>query len=270
MGTAGAPPKSKLKRPPAKKKAETFEFSAIGYVRSPFKTKFAVPRQPGLVSDAVGVIKIHDDPNLKTALRSLSEFSHLWILFIFHEHGAKDWKPSIRPPRLGGSQKVGVLASRSPHRPNPIGMSAVAITKIDLEAEGGAEITVSGIDLIEGTPVVDIKPYIPYADSIPTANAGWASAEIPRFKVSFTETAEQQITDTDPIGEIRLRNLIISVLELDPRPAYQQTKFPLGQPKTWGKAYGFDLLGFDIQYEINDGQFHVTHILFRSATSSGV
>lgn len=240
--------------------SEGFEFAPIGYVKSPFLDKFGVPRQPGLASRAKGVLKIGKDPDLKTALRGLEEFSHLWIVFVFHEHGGKNWKPSIRPPRLGGNRKVGVLASRSPHRPNPIGLSAVIIERIDLEAEGGPEIHVGGIDLLDGTPILDLKPYLPYADSIPEANAGWASEPIPRTPVSFTETAEEEIRRFDPDGSRNFRSLIVEVLELDPRPAFQQRQLPVTKPEAWGTRYGFELLGRDVRYEIREDGFRVIGI----------
>lgn len=244
-----------------KNSGEEFKFTAIGTVQSPFKDKFGIPRQPGLVSQAKGLIKIHDDPDLKTALRSLEEFSHVWIVFVFHEHGGRNWKPSIRPPRLGGARKVGVLASRSPHRPNPIGLSAVLLEKIDLEAEGGPEIHVAGIDLLDGTPVLDIKPYIPYADAIPDANAGWASEAIIRTPVKFSEEAEAEILKRDPVGEKNLRALIIEVLELDPRPAFKKRQAAVADPTTWGSRYGFDLLGNDVKYEIREACFWVYALL---------
>lgn len=240
---------------------QKFEFESIGVVQSPFKDKFGIPRQPGLVSQAKGIIKINEDPDLKTALRSLEEFSHIWIVFVFHEHGGKSWKPSIRPPRLGGNQKVGVLSSRSPHRPNPIGLSAVTLEKIDLEAPGGAEIHVGGIDLLDGTPVLDIKPYIPYADSIATANAGWASEPIERLPVKFTVEAEAEILKRDPQGLDHLKELIIEVLELDPRPAFKKRQDPPSDSKAWGTRYGFDLLGHDVKYEICDGYFLVFNVI---------
>jgi tRNA-Thr(GGU) m(6)t(6)A37 methyltransferase TsaA len=227
-----------------------FHFKAIGFVRSPFKDKFGIPRQPGLAASARGVIKIGPSPDLKTALRSLEEFSHLWIVFVFHEHGGKNWKPSIRPPRLGGARKVGVLASRSPHRPNPIGMSAVAIEKIDLDADGGPEIHVSGIDLLDGTPVLDIKPYIPYADSIPSANAGWASEPIERVRIVFAD-------DIDVAADIR--QVIIDVLELDPRPAFQKRQLPVCAENS-GVKFGIEISGHEVKYEIADDEFLVKSV----------
>ncbi|MNS93769.1 putative tRNA (adenine(37)-N6)-methyltransferase [compost metagenome] len=244
-----------------KKREGSFEFAPIGYVRSPFKDKFGIPRQPGLVSQAKGVIKIAADPDLKTALRSLEEFSHLWIVFVFHEHGGRNWKPSIRPPRLGGNRKVGVLASRSPHRPNPIGLSAVILERVVFDAEGGPEIHVAGLDLLDETPVLDIKPYIPYADSIPEANAGWASEEIPRYPVQFTAEAEAEVLKRDPDGSKNLRALIIEVLGIDPRPAFQKRQLPVGDPKTLGLKFGFDLLGSDVKYEIREDHFLVFNLI---------
>lgn len=243
-----------------KKLGEEFTFSAIGVVRTPFKDKFGVPRQPGLATQAKGVIKLNADPDLQTALKSLEEFSHLWIVFVFHEHGGKNWKPSIRPPRLGGNRKVGVLASRAPHRPNPIGISAVSIERIDLTTKDGPEIHVGGVDLIDGTPVLDIKPYIPYADSLPDANAGWAAEPIPRYPVLFSDKAEVEIAKIDPSGDKNLRALILDILELDPRPAFQKRQLPVTDPSVWGTKYGFDVLDFDVKYEIQNSGFIVTDI----------
>ena len=223
-----------------------FKFRAIGVVRSPFKDKFGVPRQPGLASAAGGVIVLNDDPDLRTSLRSLDQFSHLWIVFVFHEHGGRNWKPSIRPPRLGGSEKVGVLASRSPHRPNPVGISAVAIERIDFET---GEIHVRGLDLTDGTPVLDIKPYIPYADSVADASSGWASAPIARYAVTFASGV---------VCVDELREMIVSILDLDPRPAYQQTQLPVSASE--GSSFGIEIDGHEVKYEIRGGGFLVTSV----------
>ncbi len=230
-----------------------FHFKAIGFVRSPFKDKFGIPRQPGLAAAAKGVVKIEPEPNLKTALRSLEDFSHLWIVFVFHDHGGRAWKPSIRPPRLGGSQKVGVLASRSPHRPNPIGISAVKLERIDREAEGGPEIHVSGVDLLDGTPVLDIKPYLPYADSIPLANAGWASQPIERVDVVFATSVDQAALD------LSVKTMIVEVLELDPRPAFQKRQLPVSNINS-GAKFGIEISGLEVKYEIFGRLFIVTKV----------
>ncbi len=237
-----------------------FEFDAIGVVRTPFADKYGTPRQPGLAANALGLIKLADDPDLRTALRSLSEFSHLWIVFVFHQHGGRNWKPSIRPPRLGGNRKVGVLSSRSPHRPNPIGLSAVKIEKIDVDAAGGAEIHVSGVDLLDGTPVLDIKPYIPYADSIPNANAGWADQAIVRACLSFSMEAGATL------NELRMREpgfegLLTDILALDPRPAFQKREVSLEDPKSEGASFGIKIGEHEIKYEIGAGGFLILQIL---------
>ncbi len=238
-----------------KTSSESFEFSVIGKVSTPFADKFGVPRQPGLVNEARGMIQLNADPDLVTALKSLEEFSHLWIVFVFHEHGGKNWKPSIRPPRLGGKQKVGVLASRSPHRPNPIGLSAVQIEKIILDAPNGPQIHVLGVDLIDGTPVLDIKPYIPYADSIPQAKAGWASDPIPRYAMSWSDEAQIKLAALED-SEI-FKKLVESIIELDPRPAYQKKKYPVDFPQSQGLQFGMNIQGFDIKYKIEDEAFVV-------------
>jgi len=151
-----------------------WEFRPIGVIESCFKEKFGIPRQPGLARSVPAIIRLDkNDPFLAQSLRRLEEFSHLWVIYIFHEHGSRNWKPSIRPPRLGGAEKVGVLASRSPHRPNPIGLSAVELVRVDLQDPAGVAIHVRGGDFLDGSPVLDIKPYVPYADAFPDARAGW-------------------------------------------------------------------------------------------------
>lgn len=234
-----------------------FNFRAIGFVKTPFRDKFGIPRQPGLAAAAKGVVKLLDEPDLRTALKSLEEFSHLWIVFVFHEHGSLKWKPSIRPPRLGGSRKVGVLASRSPHRPNPIGMSAVAIERIDFDAVGGPEIHVAGVDLLDGTPVLDLKPYIPYADSLPDANAGWASAPIERVALSFTNDARAAFD----LLESSLQAVITEVLELDPRPAYQKRQLPASVAANDGLKFGIEISEHEVKYEIRAGGFRITALV---------
>ncbi|MCM2279844.1 MAG: tRNA (N6-threonylcarbamoyladenosine(37)-N6)-methyltransferase TrmO [Oligoflexia bacterium] len=246
--------------------AAHFEFEAIGVVRSCFQEKFGIPRQPGLVSGALGTVKLKDDPDLKTAIRGIEGFSHLWIVFVFHEHGSRKWKPSIRPPRLGGARKVGVLASRSPHRPNPIGLSAVALVACRPDAPGGPELDVQGVDILDGTPVLDIKPYIPYADAIPEARSGWADEPIERTPVGFSPDAEEDLRtraargDLGPDGETRLRALIVEMLGLDPRPAFQKCRFPPASAEAQGRRYGFLLLDLDVKWEIRQGSFWVLRL----------
>jgi tRNA-Thr(GGU) m(6)t(6)A37 methyltransferase TsaA len=238
-----------------------YRFEPIGVLETCFKEKFGIPRQPSLAINAEGILKLRKDPHFKTALKRIEEFSHLWIVFVFHDSGlkSKEWKPSIRPPRLGGAEKVGVFASRSPHRPNPIGLSVVKLTRIDWEAKGGIEIHVTGVDILDGTPVLDIKPYIPYADSVPDANPGWAAEPIARTPVEFSEKALEAIARRKERPE--LQTLILQMLELDPRPAFQKRRMPPDDPRTQGTRYGFRLLDYDVKWEIRDGRFVVLDVV---------
>lgn len=253
------PTKKSAYEPTRTSALEPFEFEPIGLIRTAFAEKFGIPRQPGMVATAKGVIELRKHPFLAQACRTLEEFSHIWIIFVFHAHGARDWKPSIRPPRLGGRKKVGVLSSRSPHRPNPIGLSAVKLDRIEFDHPKGARIHVSGVDLLDGTPILDIKPYIPFADSIPDANAGWAAAPIERFSVSFTKEALTSITR----HEKRIPDLkatIIEMLELDPRPASQKRKMPANEKESEGLRFAFTLFDVDVKWEIAGDMFRVLDV----------
>ncbi|MDR3607016.1 MAG: tRNA (N6-threonylcarbamoyladenosine(37)-N6)-methyltransferase TrmO [Oligoflexia bacterium] len=242
--------------------SEQFQFEAIGHVESCFKEKFGIPRQPGLVPEAKGIIQLKNDPNLRTAIRDLEGFSHLWLIFVFHKHGSRNWKPSIRPPRLGGARKVGVLSSRSPHRPNPIGLSAVGLEKIVLDAPQGPQLHVSGIDLLDGTPILDIKPYLPFADSLPQATAGWAHEEIRRVPVEFTPEALALVSEIESRGGYpNLRQLITEMLSLDPRPAFQQRQLPHNSPLAQNTEHGFRLFEYDVHWKIHDEKFLVLRVV---------
>ena len=239
----------------------TYEMRPIGVARTPFTQRFGIPRQPGLVPEAKGIVKIDPHPDFQHALKCLEQFSHLWIIFVFHEHGGNKWKPTIRPPRLGGKAKVGVLSSRSPHRPNPIGLSVVTLERIDLLAKGGAEIHVGGIDLLDGTPILDIKPYIPYADSVPDANAGWAKEEIKRTPVIFEAPALEKIKAAENAGETGLQNLIEQLLALDPRPGFQKRELPPDAEVSQGKVFGLLVKQHDVIWTIRDQVFVVQDLI---------
>lgn len=232
----------------------------IGWFESPFHEKFGIPRQSGMVQGARGFIRLRDHDFLAQALKGLESFSHLWALWIFHEHDARDWKPSIRPPRLGGAKRVGVLASRSPHRPNPIGMSALKILSIDPKAKGGPRIEVEGLDVIDGTPVIDLKPYVPYADCFPEATSGWAAGEIPRTPVEFSEEARALLAAM-PGGGADLERLIVGVVELDPRPASLRRREPSDSQAALGSRHGFELKGWDVRWEITPQGFRVRELV---------
>ena len=237
-----------------------YEMRPIGVALTPFTQRFGIPRQPGLVPDAKGIIKIDPHPDFQYALKCLDQFSHIWVIFVFHEHGGNKWKPTIRPPRLGGKAKVGVLSSRSPHRPNPIGLSVVEIDRIDLLAKGGAEIHVNGVDLLDGTPILDIKPYIPSADSVPHANAGWASAEIKRTKVLFEPLALKKIEAAELAGSENLKNLIEQLLSIDPRPGFQKRDLPPESQESEGKEFGLLVKEYDVKWIIQNQMFVVEDI----------
>ncbi|MFZ9595527.1 MAG: tRNA (N6-threonylcarbamoyladenosine(37)-N6)-methyltransferase TrmO [Bdellovibrionia bacterium] len=243
-------------------------FEAIGTLSTCFKEKFGIPRQPGLVLSSTGVLKLKDHPFFKASVRGLEGFSHLWVIFVFHRHDAKNWKPQIRPPRLGGAKKVGVLASRSPHRPNPIGLSAVKLERIDWEAPGGVELHLSGVDFLDGTPVLDIKPYLPYADSIGDAQSGWAQEPIEKVPVEFSDRARDVLLQLKKTAtespSCDLETLIVQILELDPRPAFQKRKLPSSSPSSFGTCYGFQLLDWDVKWEIQENRFWVREIVLLS------
>lgn len=234
---------------------QSYEMKPIAFAETPFKDKFALPRQSGMAKAATGLIQFSKDDHIRQALRTIEEFSHLWIIFVFHETGSKNWKPSIRPPRFGGDKKVGVLASRSPHRPNPIGMSAVKILSVDLENELGPQIKVEGIDLLDGTPVLDVKPYIGYTDRIENTVDGWAQDAIPTYAVHFSEEARIFLLDHP-----ELQNLIHDVATLDPRPAFQRKNLPVTNAGTWGREFGFDLEGFEVKYTIDQNEFWIQKV----------
>ncbi len=245
----------------------SFAFEPIGILRSPFKEKFGIPRQPGLTKSAEGVIHLGPNPDFKQAVAGLEKFSHLWLIFVFHEHGAKNWKPSIRPPRLGGAKKVGVLASRSPHRPNPIGLSAVELKAIKVD-KTGIKIHVLGVDLLDQTPILDIKPYLPYADIIPEATSGWAEEPIERTPVHFSERAEKIIAKLEVSGaygaEGNFRKLITEVIGLDPRPGFQKRKNPARESASVGQDYGMWILDQDVKWQITADGFLITDLIGES------
>jgi len=198
----------------------TYTFAPIGVIRSCFPDKFGIPRQPRLVTAARARLELLPGFNREEAFAEIVGFSHIWIVFVFHDCLGEGWKPRVRPPRLGGRKTVGVFASRAPYRPNPIGISAVELIGIERSARGLA-LHLRGVDLLDGTPVLDIKPYVPYADAIPEARGGFApSAPDHRWPIAFAPQAERQIAAADPSGARELRLLITQVLAQDPRPGY--------------------------------------------------
>lgn len=220
----------------------TVEFNIIGHVNSPYKEKFAIPRQPGLVTSAKGTIVLSGNANNEELVRELTQFSHIWVLFIFHETQKQGWKPLVRPPRLGGNKKIGVLATRSTFRPNPIGMSVVKLDKVTIDSNQ-VVLHISAIDLLDKTPIVDIKPYVPYSDSIPHANAGFAQTQPSHnLSITFNQKTQNFLSQHREVYP-DLALFIEQVLAQDPRPAYKQGKSD-------DKIYGMTLYDLNIQWQM--------------------
>ena len=223
--------------------------STIATFRSPFSTKFGVPRQSGLVEDLPG--EIHFEPEFKSAdaLRGLEEFDYLWLIWEFSANVRRDakversWTPTVRPPRLGGNVQMGVFATRSPFRPNPIGLSSVRIERVDFEK---AVIYVKGADLMDGTPILDIKPYVSYTDSHPDASCGFVdSSQWRTLEVSIPENLSSLLTSEE-------RVCLEKTLSLDPRPHYKADS---------DRVYGFVFSGRDIRFTVSDGVATVVDIV---------
>jgi tRNA-Thr(GGU) m(6)t(6)A37 methyltransferase TsaA len=217
----------------------------VAIIHTPFREKFGIPRQPGLVESATGHVELLPPFKSPGVFNGLEGFSHVWLIWIFHAVPAGEWKPLVRPPRLGGNRKVGVFASRSPFRPNPIGLSAVRLERVH-----ETRLEVSGVDLLDGTPILDIKPYIPYSDALVDAKDGFAAGPpAARLHVTFTRRAEEQL-GARPDGS-RLRELIIACIETDPRPAYKSGE--TGE-------YGFRLEDFDLRWRVSGEQARVLEL----------
>jgi tRNA (adenine37-N6)-methyltransferase len=214
----------------------------IAIIHSPFKEKFATPRQAGLAPSVKARVEFLPEYSSAESVRGLEGFSHIWLLFVFHQHVDQGWSPTVRPPRLGGNRRVGVFASRSPFRPNPIGLSAV--TLLDIHSKAGVlTLEVQGADLIDGTPIIDIKPYIPYADSIPAAQGGFATSEPQScLEISFSDKARRKLVDFSAQAP-ELETLIRETLSLDPRPAYRHQRDDQ-------HSYGCRLDRFNIRWQV--------------------
>lgn len=217
-----------------------YSISPIGHIRSPFKEKFAVPRQPGLAPSALASVILFGDANNENAVRGLTQFSHIWILFLFDQNIDKGWTPTVRPPRLGGNERVGVFASRATFRPNGIGMSVVSLLGVKHEA-GKVIIDIGSCDIVDATPVIDIKPYIPYSDALIDAKGGYASIPPTTLHVIFNDTARAQL-DQENDSEHKAQ-VICEVLAQDPRPAYKKGKVD-------DKTYAVHLFDLNVKFRV--------------------
>lgn len=223
----------------------------IATIRSDFPTKFGIPRQSGLVEELRATVVFEPEYRNPDALRGLEDFSHLWLIWQFSEAVRDKWSPTVRPPRLGGNTRMGVFATRSPFRPNPIGLSCVRLEGIRREPELGHVLEVSGADLMDGTPILDIKPYIPYADCRPQAVGGFAST--PK-EASLEVAISPELLSRVPQ---ELREALLGVLAQDPRPTYQHDP-----ERVYGMAFG----GLEVRFTVEEPVLHVREI---TASKSG-
>lgn len=225
----------------------------IGFIETCFKERFGTPRQPMLVPSAWGTLRLCPELNLNAALEGLEGFSHLWLIFLFHRNTNRNIKAKVHPPRLNG-ESTGLFATRTPHRPNPIGLSAVKLERI----ESGV-LYLTGVDLIDGTPILDIKPYLPSADRIENATSGWTESRPERtIRVEFSSEAEVELRRHFGAQAARARSVISEVLQLDPRPIFY--KGTAENPNPYTDVYGFYFDDRNIVYRMIGDTAHVIKI----------
>ena len=217
----------------------------IARIHTDFPTKFGIPRQSGIIESLQGRIVFEPEYRNAEAVRGLEEFSHIWILWEFSETVRDKWSSTVRPPRLGGNVRKGVFATRSPFRPNPIGLSSVKLESVEIDPKLGPVLHVSGADLMDGTPIYDIKPYIAYTDSHPDAVSGFASKPAEYLlEVVFPEALLQKVPECQ-------RESLIAVLQHDPRPQYHD------DPK---RVYGMAFGGMEVKFKVEEGLLTVVGI----------
>lgn len=217
----------------------------IAHIENAYDTKFGIPRQSGLVDELQSVVVFEEAYRVEEALRGIEDFSHLWLLWEFSETKREQWSPTVRPPKLGGNIRKGVFATRSPFRPNPIGLSCVRLLGVRNDTTRGWVLDVAGADLMNGTPIYDIKPYLPYTDSHLEATGGFTDEiEGVVLQVEISEELEKQISQ-------ELREPLRKILAQDPRPAYQQD-----ENRTYGMRYG----GKDVRFQVKENVLIVTAV----------
>ena len=221
-----------------------FFVKPIAYIHTDFKEKFGIPRQSGRAPSLQAKIVFEPEFRKEDSLREIEGFSHLWLLFDFSLAHKDAWSATVRPPRLGGNKRVGVFASRSPFRPNPIGLSAVKLIRVEKTEKEGSVLIVSGADLLDGTPILDVKPYLPFADCIPTATSGYAGEhENDRLEVVFPQELLEQLPDEKRAG-------LLDCLADDPRPSYQEDE----------RTYGMRFADFEIKFKVAGKILTVTNV----------
>lgn len=217
----------------------------IAHIHTDFPTKFGIPRQSGIIETLQGTIVFEPEYRNPEAIRGLDEFSHLWLIWEFSEAKREHWSPTVRPPRLGGNTRKGVFATRSPYRPNPIGLSSVRLERVDFDPKLGSVLYVSGADLMDGTPIYDIKPYIRYTDSHPEAVSGFADKPAEYLlEVEFPNEFIERIPEDQ-------RENLIAVLAHDPRPQYQD------DPE---RVYGMAYAGFEVRFKVDGKRLTVVEL----------
>jgi len=225
--------------------AEELKMKIIARIHTDFPTKFGIPRQSGLVEELKSTLVFEPEYRDENALRGIEQFSHLWLIWQFSEAVREDWLPTVRPPRLGGNTRIGVFATRSPFRPNAIGLSSVKLEGVRRDAKYGMVLDLSCADLMDGTPILDIKPYIPFSDSHPEASEGYtAQTIIHALEVDFPEKLLCKV----PLDK---QAALKGVLRQDPRPSYQE------DPQ---RVYGFNFAGQEIRFRVADGVLTVVEI----------
>lgn len=227
---------------------QTFTLRQIATMRTPFETKFGVPRQSGLVPVTGEIVFLPEyrDPN---ALRGITDYSHLWVIWGFSEVPADaPFAPTVRPPRLGGNARVGVFATRAPYRPNPLGLSAVRLCGVREKDGEGMVLEVSGVDMMDETPIYDIKPYLPYADSYPDAIGGFGATR-------FGQKLQVVWEDKQDVLTVEERELLTALLAEDPRPSYQTDP---------NREYGFYYGRYEIRFRVAEESLFVTEVLLRN------
>ncbi len=216
---------------------------AIAHIRTDFKEKFGIPRQSGIISVSKGKVVFEKEYAVSEAVRGLEDFSHIWLLWEFSENKRDDWSPTVRPPKLGGNKRVGVFATRSPFRPNPIGLSCVELISVEYTKEGPV-LNVKGADLMDNTPIYDIKPYLPYADSYPEAKAGFTE------NISFSELEVNIKTESFYELPDELKENILKILSSDPRPSYHNDE----------RIYGFKYSDYEIKFNVVQNKLNIINI----------
>lgn len=222
---------------------DTLTLRPIGHIHTQFPEKFGIPRQSGLVEDLRARVVFEREYRIREAFRGLEDFSHLWLLWQFTE--SRGWSPTVRPPRLGGNQRMGVFATRSPFRPNPIGLSCVKLEGVEYSAPDGPALLVRGADLLDGTPILDVKPYVPLADCRPDAVGSFSDQHREdRLSVEVPPALLESVPS-------ELRTALLGVLSQDPRPSYQK------DPE---RVYGMAFAGMEIKFTVDGETLHVTQI----------